>query len=96
MSKAIACPNCFSNGGFRQAVANHAEVREAVCPRCSAAGPLIDRVKLKEAMHAFFVTGSFLAETIAPVYEVNYCNPHPAKFDATLDVKRFEVDLLDD
>lgn len=85
MSNEIACPECFSNWGFRKVVANHAVVPEAECPRCSAVGPLIDRAGLEEAIHAFFVAGSYLAETMAPVYQVNDCNPYPARFDATLD-----------
>ena len=85
MNNAVACPKCFSNWGFRQVVTNHAEVCEAVCPRCYSVGPLIDREKLKEAIQAFFVSGSYVAETIAPVYQVNDCNPRPARFDATLD-----------
>ncbi len=85
MNNAIACPKCFSNWGFRQVIANYAEVPEAPCPRCSAAGPLIDRQGLENAISAFFVAGSYLAETMAPVYQVNNCNRHPARFDATLD-----------
>jgi hypothetical protein len=45
---------------------------------------LITRANLKEAVQSFFVAGSFVAETLAPVYQVNDCNPHPARFDVTL------------
>lgn len=84
MNNAVACPKCFSNWGFRHAVANHAVGCEDVCPRCSSVGSTIDCANLKEAIQTFFVTGSYVAETMAPVYQVNDCNPNPARFDVTL------------
>lgn len=85
MTNAIACPNCFSNWGFRQSIARNSKVSPAVCPMCATIGPLIDRVGLQEAMYEFFVAGSYLPETMAPVYQVNDRNPNPARFDLTLD-----------
>ncbi len=81
----IACARCFANWGFRQVVAQHADLPDATCPRCAHVGPLINTEKLAEAIHVFFVGGSYLAETMAPVYQVNRSNPDPARFDSTLD-----------
>ena len=36
-------------------------------------------------MRDFFVSGSVVAETVAPVYQINDGNPDPARFDATLE-----------
>jgi RES domain-containing protein len=36
-------------------------------------------------MHDFFVAGSYVAETIAPVYQMNSLNTKPALFDPTLE-----------
>lgn len=85
MTVPIACPKCFSNWGFRQVVASHADLPDAACPQCSNFGPLIASESLADAVRVFFVEGSYVAETFAPVYHVNSSNPHPAKFDATLD-----------
>lgn len=82
---AIACPKCFANWGFRQVVAEHSDLPAATCPRCAQVGPLIDENKLAKAIQAFFVGGSYVAETMAPVYQVNRSNPSPSRFDATLD-----------
>jgi hypothetical protein len=41
-------------------------------------------VNLIEAIQEFFVSGSFIAETMASVYQVNDSNPYPAQFDSTL------------
>jgi hypothetical protein len=85
MTMAIACPQCFANWGFRQVIAKRADLPDAACPRCAQVGPLIDTEKLAEAIQVFFVRGSFVAETMAPVYQVNSSNPDPARFDSTLD-----------
>lgn len=84
-SMAIACPKCFANWGFRQVVVSHADLLDAACPRCAQFGPLINGEKLAEAIHAFFAVGSYIAESMAPVYQVNRLNPNPARFDVTLD-----------
>lgn len=81
----IACPNCFTNWGFRHVVAMYADLPDAACSRCAQVGPLISKEKLAEAIHVFFVEGSYVAETMSPVYQVNDCNPDPARFDCTLD-----------
>lgn len=85
MTIAVACPKCFSNWGFQQVVASHADLPKAACPQCFQAGPLLSREKLADAVQVFFVEGSYVAETMAPVYQVNSSNSHPAKFDATLE-----------
>jgi len=81
----IACPRCFANWGFRCVVAQHADLPDAACPRCAEVGPLISGEQLTQAIHAFFVGGSYIAETMSPVYQVNKYNPDPAQFDFTLD-----------
>jgi hypothetical protein len=81
---AIACPKCFRNWGFRQAVAALANLQDDACPRCKNVAPLINRDKLADAIRAFFVGGSYVAETFAPVYQVNTTNMSPARFDTTL------------
>ena len=64
----------------------HADLADAACPRCARVGPLIGSEKLAEAILAFFVGGSYVAETMASVYEVNRDVPDPARFDPTLDI----------
>lgn len=85
MNMSIACLACFRNEGFRKVIAAHVAPVEGVCPRCSSTESLISREGLVKAIHTFFVAGSYVAETMAPLYQMNDCNPHPARFDATLD-----------
>lgn len=63
----------------------YADLPEAVCSRCGEVGPLISKEKLAEAIHIFFVDGSYVAETMTSAYQVNKSNPDPARFDFTLD-----------
>lgn len=82
----IACPSCFSNFGFRSVVTSFGTEIDGVCPQCGAGGSRkIDRKGLIEAITDFFVLGSHVPETYAPVYQRNETNSSPAHFDSTLD-----------
>ena len=85
MEVGVACAECFANWGFRQVVFKYGEAPEATCPRCGNYGKLVSKTRLADATREFFSDGSYVAETMAPVYVVNQDNPQPAQFDATLD-----------
>lgn len=81
----MACPACFSNLGFRRTAEQFAIKRTGICERCAAESAFkLTKSRLADAVDAFFVGGSYIAETIAPVYQVNDRNPYPATFDLTL------------
>jgi len=81
----LACPACFANAGFRRTVEKFARKRSGVCPQCAVDGPLkLPRSGLQDAIVEFFVGGSYISETYAPVYQVNALNSYPATFDPTL------------
>jgi hypothetical protein len=80
----LACVDCFTNTGFREILGANSGER-AVCPRCGSLAAMVDAESLTEAMHSFFVSGSYIAETMASVYQINDRNPDPARFDTTLE-----------
>ncbi len=82
---AVACPDCFGNWGFRAVVSERARLGQGDCPRCRRRGRRIDKTGLVEAVQLFFVSGSYIAESMAPVYQSNQANPDPARFDPTLE-----------
>lgn len=81
----VACVNCFTNTGFRNVVAAYGG-KPTACPRCGDCAATVNSEGLAEAVNTFFVNGSFVAETMAPVYQVNDRNPDPARFDPTLEI----------
>jgi hypothetical protein len=82
---AVACPDCFSNFGLAQSVRERCAEQGGPCPNCGVANAhKIDTENLGEAAVAFFVRGSVIAETFAPVYQANELNDDPARFDPTL------------
>jgi hypothetical protein len=83
--RALACPACFINHGFVQVAKRHARRLVGPCPNCGASGELkLNRPRLSQALVEFFVRGSLVAETYAPVFQVNDRNPHPARLDPTI------------
>lgn len=81
----LACPACFANFGFRRTVERFARKRRGVCPQCGIDGRLkLGPSELEEAVVEFFVYGSYITETFAPVYQVNRSNSYHATFDLTL------------
>ena len=83
--EAVACPGCFRNYGFRQVVLALCRPMEGPCPRCGSFDDLkVDLEGLKLATRNFFVSGSYISETSAPVYQVNETNQDSAPFDLTL------------
>lgn len=81
----VACPNCFANLGFRRSAELSAVRSSGVCGQCGRDTNLkLTKDALATAVEEFFVGGSYISETIAPVYQVNDCNPNPATFDPTL------------
>lgn len=84
---AIACVACFSNFGFRRVLTEFGYQADGPCPRCGLQLALkLDRNGVEKAIQEFFVFGSYITGTSAPVYQVNSANPCPATFDATLDL----------
>lgn len=80
-----ACTECFHNHGFRQVVAMHGSKSETPCPHCgSSSGITLTSEALSTAARDFFVTGSIVSEMLAPYYQVNSNNPHPALLDSTV------------
>lgn len=81
----VCCPNCFTNFGMRETAARLARRQGGQCPACGRQGDLkLSRTRLEEVVVRFFVSGSYISETFAPVYQVNSLNPSPATFDPTL------------
>lgn len=82
---AIACSDCFANEGLRRTMRARGVRSDAPCVRCgSSRGSRLDREALEDGAREFFVDGSILAETLAPVYQVNASNPCPAALDPTV------------
>lgn len=83
--KPVACPSCFTNLGLRETAAKLARRQEGPCLQCGEDGSVkLSRRRLEELVVRFFVEGSYIAETFAPVYQVNSLNTSPAEFDPTL------------
>ena len=80
----VACVDCFANTGFRNVLASIGG-NPATCRRCGNIAPALNVDSLTEAMRTFFINGSYIAETMAPVYQMNDSNPNMARFDATLE-----------
>jgi hypothetical protein len=82
---ALACPKCFRNYGFRQTLILLCQEASGACPQCGCDGILkADRSSLEKAVIDFFVGGSYITGTYAPVYQVNERQTHPGIFDPTL------------
>jgi RES domain len=89
----IACVECFTNTGFRCVVATLGCEPE-VCPRCQNLAIAIGVEALAKAVQQFFVQGSLVVGTMAPIYEVNTKNPDPACFDPTLQLDASLASML--
>ncbi len=89
----IACVECFTNTGFRSVVATLG-CEPKVCPRCQNLAIAIDVVALAKAVQQFFVQGSFVVGTMAPIFQVNTSNPNPACFDPTLQLDASLASML--
>ena len=85
METAIACIACFVNFGFKKVLGEVAHQSEGPCPNCGSKETLkLDRSGMERAISDFFISGSYITGTFAPVYQVNESNSSPANFDATL------------
>lgn len=83
--EAVACIDCFSNFGFKQTLKLYCKTHHGICLQCGATEELkVDRDGLIEAMSDFYVGGSYVIESWAPVYQVNESCPYLAKFDPTV------------
>jgi hypothetical protein len=83
--EAVACPECFSNFGFRQTLTEFCHHVSGKCSQCGLVSRLkVDRDGLKQALRRFFVDGSYITGTYAPVYQIGELNPSRAALDPTL------------
>jgi hypothetical protein len=81
----IACTACFSNFGFKKVLAAFGTQSGDPCPQCGLTGALkLNLNGIKQAIYDFFVSGSYITGTFAPVYQVGQLNPDPPTFDTTL------------
>jgi len=81
----ISCPECFHNHGFKTVLYSVGRPSAPACPRCSGkSGIGLDATALHEAVEMFFVDGSVVAETLAPVYAVGAGDIPAAELDGSL------------
>lgn len=79
------CSQCFSNLGFRKVLEGQGPSTGARCPRCnSTSGTFLDIDRLVDSARQFFVYGSVLAETLAPVYNIGEVDFGLATLDPTI------------
>jgi len=72
----IACPRCFHNHGLRMMAAASAIPCAGQCPQCGLEGAdKLSDAAVENLVAEFFVSGSILSETHAPVFQANTNNP---------------------